>query len=128
MALVTTLYTFGWYGIQSDAACEDFDLRTAIGTYDYNGGNPTYSGPFADKIDQANKIEIYGYKDGGSFSWTLGGEAKFDRSGNHSGNKEYTTLKCGRMYMIKNFSDIELDIPGFVPSASGVDMGRVVPA
>ena len=34
-------------------------------------------------------------------------------------------LDCGKMYIIINNNEVEFDIPGFIPSANGVDMGRI---
>jgi hypothetical protein len=116
--------------VESDSTCANFDLRTAVGTYDGSSGTKTYVGPFADSLEAAKKLEIYGYKDGEAYSWSVGTEeTAFGRDGvtPDRTNIVFDSLECGRMYMIKNFGLIPLNIPGFVPSASGVDMGRVVP-
>ena len=34
-------------------------------------------------------------------------------------------LDCGKMYVIINNNEVEVDIPGFIPSAKDVDMGRI---
>lgn len=34
-------------------------------------------------------------------------------------------LECGKMYVIINNNEVEVDIPGFIPSAKDVDMGRI---
>jgi hypothetical protein len=123
MALVTTIYTFGWYGVDG-SECSDKSIHDFIGEI----VEGAYQGDF-DSI-KAKAFEVYGYNDAGvveSFSWTLHETEK--ASGLPTGTfQTLKELKCGRMYMIKNFKSALVDIPGLVPSASGVDMGRVVPA
>ena len=118
MAILTTKYTFAWYGVDG-SDCSDVDVHDLIGRL----VDGTYQGPFADRLADVEKIEIYGWENGSpkAFSWA------FHKAGFDVG-QGITHLKCGRMYLIKNFALLPVDVPGLVPSAEGVDMGRVVPA
>jgi hypothetical protein len=121
MAILTTIYTIAWYGVDG-GNCQDVTITDLLGTYDTStgfGDNATYSGPFADRKDELKGIEIYGYEDGLPRSFNI----NLYKVG---ATPSLTELKCGRMYFIKNFPQIPVEIPGLVPSAEGVDMGRVV--
>lgn len=123
MALVTTIYTFGWYGIDG-SECADKNIHDFIGEI----VDGTYQGDF--DATKAKAFEVYGYNAEGksvSWSWTLH-ETEKQLGMPTGGLQTLKELKCGRMYMIKNFKSALVDIPGLVPSASGVDMGRVVSA
>lgn len=134
MALITTYYTLGWYGVSGEN-CTAFDLQTQIGTYTWPEGasGPQYVGPYTEgtqDFTSASLIRISSFSKGGSSVWSLPAEAN-TWSGPGSQTRffiKFDKLECGRMYLIKNPGIMEFEIPNFVPTAQGVDMGRVVPA
>ena len=93
-----------------------------LGSYDTNGA---YSGPWADRLSDLSSLEIYGYEGGNPLIYAGANMATEAFMPTIQG---FTELKCGRMYLIKNFALLPAEIPGLVPAADGVDMGRVVPA
>jgi len=143
MALINTLYTFGWYGVES--GCSSFDLRANIGTYviDDPTNAPTvkrYVGPFETEMASSDPenldfgvlgfLTFWGYQNGNAVSWSIKSEySAFTREGavNRPPSPAFDTLECGRMYQINHFdyAQAEINIPGFIPSTEGVDMGRI---
>jgi len=118
MAILTTKYTIAWYGVDGETECSNAPISDFLGSYDTSGN---YQGPWADRLSDLSSVEIYGYEEGApkTFSGML---MQYG-----DGLQGFTELKCGRMYLIKNFALLPVEIPGLVPSADGVDMGRVVP-
>lgn len=131
MALITTLYTIGWFGVSGED-CTSFDLREKLGTYVITEGQKVYSGPYTEgsaEWDAVNSIRISSFSQGAGFIWSLEQEKNaFGRDGvtPDRGGIKFDKIECGRMYMIKNPAILEFEIPNFVPSAQDVDMGRVV--
>ena len=131
MALITTVYTIGWFGT-TEHECASFNLREQIGTYVIQDDQKVYSGPFAEgtpEHEAAQKIRISSFSQGTSFIWSL--EQEFNAFGRDGVTPKregilFDHLECGRMYMIKNPAVLEIEIPHFVPSAIDVDMGRVI--
>jgi hypothetical protein len=65
--------------------------------------------------------------DGRSMSWYYIYEL-YDRHTNPSfftGGFGFDKLECGKMYWIIYTGSSDLHIPGFIPTAHGIDMGRV---
>lgn len=156
MAIITSRYALGWYGISyasDDTLCSEFNLTKSIGHYtmDNNGGNWTKtfvrgtSLPSNATEEDVNGLLVFGYSSTGApWVWSLQKEksafydpdspfTSADKAGQaFRGGIAFTKnddgdaiLACGRMYFIINNRGLEFDIPGFVPSADGVDMGRI---
>jgi len=132
MALITTTYTFGWFGVSGEE-CTALDLREMFGTYEMIDNVKTYTGPYnpgTEEWEAINSLRFSSFSQGAGGIWSLPTEFEaFDRSGVPT--REFIffdKLECGRMYMIKNPKQIEIEIPHLVPTAIDVDMGRVVPA
>lgn len=132
MALITTLYTIGWYGVSGEE-CTSFNLREKFGTYVINqDGQKVYSGPYtegSEEWDAINSLRVASFSQGKGFIWSLEQERNaFQRDGvtPDRGGIAFDNIECGRMYMITNPKILELEIPNFVPSAQDVDMGRVL--
>ena len=123
MAILTTKYTIAWYGVNGDTECSNLPISDFLGSYGSDLSNLTYQCPWADRVSDLSSIEIYGYENGKPKSF-FGDHMKYG----DIGLSGFTELKCGRMYLIKNFALLPAEIPGLVPAADGVDMGRVVPA
>ncbi len=121
MAILTTKYTIAWYGVDGETECSNTPISDLLGSYDTSGN---YQGPWADRLSDLNSLEIYGYDDGNPLVFKASNMATAAVMPAIHG---FTELKCGRMYLIKNFALLPVEIPGLVPSADGVDMGRVVP-
>ena len=157
MAIITSRYALGWYGISyasNDTLCSEFNLTKNIGSYkmtNSGGGNWTKtfvrgtSLPASATEEVVNGLLIFGYSSTGApWVWSLQKEesafydpespfVSSDQAGQpFRGGIAFTKndegdaiLACGRMYFIINNRSLEFDIPGFVPSADGVDMGRI---
>jgi len=156
MAIITSRYALGWYGISyasNDTLCSEFNLTKSIGSYtmSLNGGNWTKtfvrgtSLPESATEEDVNGLLFFGYSSTGApWVWSLQKEksafydpdsiftAPDDAGQRFRGGIAFTKndegdaiLACGRMYFIINNRGVEFDIPGFVPSADGVDMGRI---
>ena len=88
MALITTYYTLGWYGVSEN--CTAFDLQTQIGTYTCNPEGASkhnmgilYRG--TQDFTSASLIRISSFSKGGSSVWSLPAEA--NTWSNHFSNK-----------------------------------------
>jgi hypothetical protein len=149
MAIITTKYTIGWFGTTSSSGdgtgCEPFNLTTNVGRYIMSGGNKNFErgASIADEYteDDIKGINVFGYTSSGAPQlWSLEKEkAAFypafltDVANQpNRGAIVFTKnavgdaiLACGRMYVIINNNGVEFDVPGFIPSADGVDMGRI---
>ena len=150
MAIITTKFTIGWFGTATASGednCTPFNLTTEIGSYNSSGtylrGNALVSGSLNDVENKASGLVIYGYTSSGAPQvWSLEKEKNAffpdlaflgDQAGKPNRNSIVFTknssgdciLACGRMYVIINNNGLEVDIPGFIPSADGVDMGRI---
>jgi len=121
MAILTTKYTIAWYGVNGDTECSNLAISDFLGSYGSDPSNPTYQGPWTDRVSDLSSVEIYGYEDGAPKTF-FGANMEWGDL-----LQGFTELKCGRMYLIKNFALLPAEIPGLVPAADGVDMGRVVP-
>lgn len=130
MALITTKYSIGWYGVSSNVDCTDFSLTEKVGTYEDIGGVKTYKpGSLGLTEAQANQLTFKCFAESGSpRAWSLPIE-KALRTVAPQGIK-LDTLECGQMYTTTwGLGDtLPVDIPGFIPTTKGSDMGRVVPA
>jgi len=131
MALITTLYTIGWFGVSGEE-CTPFNLREQFGTYVIQDGQKVYSGPYSEgtpEWDAVNSLRIASFSQGKGFIWSLEKEFyAFGRDGTtpDRASVSFDQIECGRMYMITNPKILEFEIPNFVPSAQDVDMGRVL--
>ena len=156
MAIITSRYALGWYGISyasNDTLCSEFNLTKNIGSYTMTntGGAWTKtfvrgtSLPASATEEDVNGLLVFGYSSTGApWVWSLQKEKSAfydpdsifvspDQAGQpFRGGIAFTKndagdaiLACGRMYFIINNRSLEFDIPGFVPSADGVDMGRI---
>ena len=150
MAIITTKFTIGWFGTATasgEDTCEPFNLTQEIGHYNSSGayqkGNAFTSGTTSEIEEKAKGLVIYGYTSSGAPQvWSLEKEKNAfypdlaflgDKAGKSNRNSIVFTknssgdciLACGRMYVIINNNNVEVDIPGFIPSADGVDMGRI---
>tara|TARA_Y100001934_G_scaffold220150_1_gene262048 strand:- start:471 stop:965 length:495 start_codon:yes stop_codon:yes gene_type:complete len=154
MAIITTRYSLGWFGVSytsGDSLCEPFNLTQQVGTYslDKDTGIKTFVRGTALSSDvsedDAKGLVVFGYTASGAPQvWTLQKEkdafhsltnpwvSEADRGNPNRGSFAFTKndagdaiLACGRMYFIINNNNIEIDIPHFIPSADGVDMGRI---
>ena len=156
MAIITSRYALGWYGISyasNYTLCSEFNLTKNIGSYTMTntGGAWTKtfvrgtSLPASATEEDVNGLLVFGYSSTGApWVWSLQKEKSAfydpdsifvspDQAGQpFRGGIAFTKndlgdaiLACGRMYFIINNFGIEFDIPGFVPSADGVDMGRI---
>lgn len=151
MAIITTKFTIGWFGTASASGednCESFNLTQEIGHYTSAGafkrGDSLTSSESNTAIEtKAEGLVIYGYTSSGAPQvWSLAKEKDafwpdLAFLGNNAGQPNRNAivftknsggdciLACGRMYVIINNNGLEVDIPGFIPSADGVDMGRI---
>lgn len=121
MALISTAYSIGWYGVESESACVDFNLKS-IGTYTVESDQSlTFSSSLGFDEAQASGFLIKYFKNGSLKSWTLGKEYVTALEGGPA----VSDMECGQMYLVETQQANILNIPGFYPSAEGVDMGRV---
>ncbi len=148
MAIITTKYTIGWFGTASSSGgdgCEPFNLTTNVGYYENNNGVKTFKKGTSIGDDYTEEdvkgINIFGYTSSGAPQlWSLEKERaafypSFLTDLKHQPNRGaivftknadgHAVLACGRMYVIINNNGVEFDVPGFIPSADGVDMGRI---
>lgn len=151
MAIITTKFTIGWFGTASASGednCESFNLTQEIGHYNSAGvfqrGASLTSSESKSAIEtKAEGLVIYGYTSSGAPQvWSLAKEKDAfwpdlaflgSNAGKPNRNAIAFTknsdgdciLACGRMYVIINNNGLEVDVPGFIPSADGVDMGRI---
>jgi hypothetical protein len=118
MALITTNLTLGWYGVHGGEPCQPLDLGQHFGTY--TAGKQFVPGTLGmSESDLDNfKLQIWTHNsDGTGRSWNL-----FQEKLNFN---SYSTLNCGQMYWIIYYGTKDLNVPGFVPTALDVDMGRI---
>lgn len=156
MAIITSRYALGWYGVSyasDDNLCSEFNLTKRIGHYTMTQSGGVWSKNFVRGTDlpssateeDVNGLIIFGYSSSGApWVWSLEKEknafydpdnifTSAEQAGQpYRGAIAFTKnddgdaiLACGRMYFIINNRSVEIDIPGFIPSADGVDMGRI---
>lgn len=154
MAIITTRYSLGWFGVSyasGDSLCEPFNLTRQIGTYTLNKDTGVKTFVRGDSLssdtteEEAKGLVVFGYTSNGAPQvWTLEKEMQAfysltnpfvsdsDKGNPNRGSFSFTKndagdaiFACGRMYFIINNNNIEIDIPHFIPSADGVDMGRI---
>ena len=152
MAIITTTYSIGWFGTATTSgedSCIPYNLTKRIGTYSNSSEGIKSFQRGTDAPDSASEQDLsglvfIGYTSSGAPQiWGLDKEkeafygsnsAIFGNLANQpnrnnlvfSKNDEGDAiLACGRMYIIINNNNVEIDIPGFIPSADGVDMGRI---
>lgn len=150
MAIITTKFTIGWFGTATasgEDTCTPFNLTKEIGHYDKDGnyqqGEALESLSKSEAESQASGLVVYGYTSSGAPQvWSLEKEKNAfypdlaflgNKAGQPNRNSIVFTkdssgdciLGCGRMYVIINNNGLEVDIPGLIPSADGVDMGRI---
>jgi hypothetical protein len=126
MAIITTKYAFGWFGVDGEQ-CDSFDLSSELGTYSYSSGKLNFvSGSQNFSKEDVQDFTVISLDSGHPESWTLDSEMnRFTRTGGAGSAPALNKLECGRMYFIYNPSLTEVVIPNFVPTAIDVDMGRV---
>jgi hypothetical protein len=148
-----TIGWFGTASASGEDNCESFNLTQKIGTYTNNPDTSVKTFQRGDSLTssennsaietKAEGLVIYGYTSSGAPQvWSLAKEKdafwpNLDFLGNNRGRANRNSiaftknsggdciLACGRMYVIINNEGLEVDIPGFIPSADGVDMGRI---
>lgn len=151
MAIITTKYAIGWFGTASTSgqdSCEPFNLTKKIGYYTNSNGTKSFqkgTGVPDDATEDAlGGLVVIGYTSSGAPQiWSLEKEkgAFYGSNSVIYGDKANDSnrsalvftkndagdaiLACGRMYIIINNKGVEVDVPGFIPSADGVDMGRI---
>ena len=121
MAILTTYVTLGWYGIEDESPCTSLSLTQLIGTYDASGNFIQGSSGLTEseaKSVQFNTLSV----NGGPERWGIDLEESFRNT--IPSVITMDSLECGRMYWIYNESGKEVNIPQFVPTADGVDIGR----
>tara|TARA_E500000331_G_C16942533_1_gene576818 strand:+ start:62 stop:436 length:375 start_codon:yes stop_codon:yes gene_type:complete len=122
MALITTTKTIGWYGVHGESECESLSLPDLIGTYK-NGAFQVGSSGLSES--QAIRIQIWTMTpDGAPWGWDIRMEKDF-RENVPSLLAPLEALECGQMYWINKSGNDDINLPGYVPTAHGVDMGRV---
>tara|TARA_B100001093_G_C26822265_1_gene1012386 strand:+ start:2074 stop:2451 length:378 start_codon:yes stop_codon:yes gene_type:complete len=123
MAIMTTSKTLGWYGSHDSEECSPLSLPDTFGTYNSSGVFQPGSSGLSES--QASKIEVWSaFTEIGTWSWSLSFEKTF-RNTAPSVLAQLDKLECGRMYWITYKGVGKLNIPGYVPTAMGVDMGRI---
>jgi hypothetical protein len=127
MALITTSKSLGWYGVHGSDDCEPMSLHEHFGTYNSSGSFQIGKSGLSET--EAKLISIWTMLPTGSaWPWNLNMEQKYR---NHPISslrelvKQHDEMKCGQMYWITWTGNKDLNIPGFVPTALGVDMGRI---
>ena len=148
-----TIGWFGTASASGEDNCDSFNLTEEIGTYTNNPdtsqktfkrGKSLISNDTSSEAERkAEGLVIYGYTSSGAPQvWSLAKEKdafwpNLDFLGNNRGRANRNSiaftknsggdciLACGRMYVIINNNGLEVDIPQFIPSADGVDMGRI---
>lgn len=136
-----------------DNLCSEFNLTKRIGHYTMTQSGGVWSKNFVRGTDlpssateeDVNGLIIFGYSSSGApWVWSLEKEknAFYDPDNIFTSSEQAgqpyrgaiaftkndegdAILACGRMYFIINNRSVEIDIPGFIPSADGVDMGRI---
>lgn len=125
MALLTTTKSMGWYGVHSPSECVEFSLPEHFGTYNANGQFQVGKSGLSES--EAKQLIIWTMTPAGQpWTWDLGMESSYRNNPNLVfllANLE--SFKCGQIYWITWTGTQDLNVPGFVPSALGVDMGRV---
>tara|TARA_B100002019_G_scaffold293228_1_gene319501 strand:- start:4094 stop:4483 length:390 start_codon:yes stop_codon:yes gene_type:complete len=127
MALITTSKSLGWYGVHTNQDCTPFKLHEQFGTYTASGSFQVGKSGLSES--QASQISVWTMlPNGGAWPWSLTAEKRYR---NHPLPalqelvKQHDELKCGQAYWITWTGSGDLNIPGFVPTAVGVDMGRI---
>jgi hypothetical protein len=127
MALITTSKSLGWYGVHGASDCVSTSLPEQFGTYASNGA--FQQGKSGLSESQAKLMSIWTMLPSGSaWPWNLSMEQKYRNHPIPSLRdlvKQHDSLKCGQMYWITWTGSSDLNIPGFIPTAFGVDMGRI---
>ena len=127
MALITTNRSLGWYGVHEQGDCSPFKLHEQFGTYNSNGAFQV--GKLGLSESEASKISVWTMLPSGTaWPWNLTMEKKYrfhPIASLQSLVKQHDELKCGQSYWIIKGGATDLNVPGFVPTAQGVDMGRI---
>ena len=126
MALITTNRSLGWYGVHEQGDCSPFKLHEQFGTYNSNGAFQV--GKLGLSESEASKISVWTMLPSGTAPWNLTMEKKYrfhPIASLQTLVKQHDELKCGQSYWIIKGGATDLNVYGFVPTAQGVDMGRI---
>ena len=122
MALITTSTSIGWYGTHGATECTSLSLPETFGTYNSSGQFVKGSSGFSESD----------LRDFTVWTMTPKGQAYY---GNLQQEKDFRNaasflladlekLECGQMYWFEYQGTKDINVPNFVPTAQGVDMGR----
>lgn len=125
MALITTKYSLGWYGVHGPSGCSALSIPDQFGKYTPSGSFITGAAGLSEA--QAMKLQVWTMQENGSpHPWKLEWEKKHRHTAAASAILKVSTLECGQMYwFVWSEAGVDLDVPGFCPTANGVDMGRI---
>jgi hypothetical protein len=122
MALITTTKSLGWYGEHGTSECSSLSLPEYFGTYNQSGVFQIGTSGLSES--KASQLKIWTMTaNGNAWPWEIKMEKQYRNSAAML-LADLEKLECGQMYWITWNGD-DLNIPGFVPTAQGVDMGRV---
>jgi hypothetical protein len=127
MALITTKYSLGWYGVHGPSGCSSLSIPDQFGKYTAAGS--FIKGAAGLSEDQAGKLQVVTMQDNGTpTSWNLPNEKRW-RHDTQMGPiiLKLNNLECGQMYWFiwSGDASIAVNVPGYCPTAHGVDMGRI---
>lgn len=123
MALITTTKSLGWYGTHGSSDCTSLSLPETFGTYNSSGAFQVGSSGLSESESLGLKVWTM-TSTGNAWPW----ETKMEKQYRNVAPMllgDLEALECGQMYWISWQGNRSLNIPGFVPTAQGVDMGRV---
>ena len=125
MALITTSKSLGWYGIHGPTECSSLSLPATFGTYNSSGAFQVGTSGLTESEATQGGLELWTMlADGNAWPWNIKLEKQY-RNRIPAVLARFDKLDCGQMYWIQWTGSKDLNVPGFVPTALGVDMGRV---
>tara|TARA_B100000676_G_C17988331_1_gene793335 strand:+ start:137 stop:511 length:375 start_codon:yes stop_codon:yes gene_type:complete len=122
MALITTTKSLGWYGVHGASECSSLSLPAYFGTYNSSGVFQVGESGLTESESRGLKIWTM-TPNGNAWPWDTKMEKQY-RNSMPALLADLEALECGQMYWI-SWNGRDLNIPGFVPTAKGVDMGRI---
>lgn len=125
MALITTSKSLGWYGIHGPTECSSLSLPATFGTYNSSGVFQVGTSGITESEATQGGLEFWTMTEtGNAWPWNIKLEKQY-RNRLPGVLEPLEKLECGQMYWIQWTGSKDLNVPGFVPTALGVDMGRV---
>jgi hypothetical protein len=124
MAIITTSKALGWYGVHGPSGCSPLSLPDHFGKYTSSGSFITGASGLSEA--QASLLQVWTMLDmGAPWPWKLEWERKYRYQAQRDVILKLDQLECGQMYWFDWKGSSEFNVPGFCPTALGVDMGRI---